>query len=692
MSHTLRKLTIRERLWLIVALILLASIAMTAVPINYTADLFVDSQKNLTQVQVETAKKVVGHFYEMEQSGTLSRAEAKRLALQTLEAASLDDRNYFYVYHQSNFIVMHPHLKQQSYPDEPPSIVPESRQQFLASIQAINAQLGLTREGRASMDFIRQFNPVSLTGFFDYLLFVDTSGNGVLGSIDDTTMPESAEQKMGYGSYFEPWEWVIFGGVFLEDSDEVFRALLMQLLMPGLLVFSALVAFTLVISRSITEPLSDTVRQIEQIDLAESWETNLSEEDKDEVSALSRSFNKMFKQLQEHIEEERFLEERLRHSQKLEAEGQLTGGIAHDFNNLLTVVQGNIELAKDEPNPETRAALLESANKASERGALLVERLLAYSRKQSLTPTTTNLNELLEGTRFLLERSIGENINIEIIEQEELWPCEIDRAQMENCLMNLAINARDAMPTGGDLTIRTNNTTVSENKQRLRAGDYVTIQISDTGSGITPELMDRVFEPFFTTKLPGQGSGLGLSMVYGFMAQSKGDMQIDSQPGSGTTITLYLPRAYSPFTSPERESREELIRGAGQTILIVEDEDDLRQTTDKMLHGMGYKTLTAASTDVALKTLQANPGIDLLITDMVLSEHRTGVAMAALAQTERPDLPVLFVSGYSEHPALQQGDIQQGVNFLKKPFTKVALSQMVANVLYSSPDKTGHSD
>jgi signal transduction histidine kinase/ActR/RegA family two-component response regulator len=681
MSHLLRKLSIRQRLWLIVALILLASVTMTAVPITYTADLFVDSQKNLTQVQVETAKKIVEHFYSMEQDGALPRTEAKRLALETLEAASLNDRNYFYVYHRTNFIVMHPFLKLQSYSDEPASVIPESRQQFLASIDAIVEQLGLSGEGRASVDFIERYHPDTLTGFFDYLLYVDPSGNGILGPIDDTNMPASAEQKMGYGSHFEPWQWVIFGGVFLEDSDEVYEALLTRMLLPGLLVFSALVLFTYVISRSITEPLSDTVNQIEQINLAESWSTHLSETDTDEVGALSRSFNKMFDRIEEHIKEERFLEDRLRHSQKMEAVGQLTGGIAHDFNNLLTVVQGNIELAKDQSDSEIRATLLESANQASERGALLVERLLAYSRKQSLTPKTTNLNELLEGTKFLLERSIGENINIEITEHPELWACEIDRAQMENCMMNLAINARDAMPTGGNLTISTNNITVVEETPRLAAGDYATIEIKDSGSGITPELLDRVFEPFFTTKLPGQGSGLGLSMVYGFVAQSQGDMKIASEPGRGTSITLYLPRAYADPSSADATGAEELIRGAGQKLLVVEDEEDLRRTTERMLNGMGYQTLAAASTDEALEVLKKTTDVDLLITDMVLSENRTGVAMAALAQSERYGLPVLFVSGYSEHPALRQGDIRQGVNFLKKPFTKIALSHMVAKVL-----------
>jgi signal transduction histidine kinase/CheY-like chemotaxis protein len=689
MSHLLRKLTIKERLWLIAALILFAFGIMMAVPVNFTSDLFIDDKKELTRVQVETARQIVEHFYQMNESGALSREEAKRLALDALEAAALDDRNYFYVYHANNFIVMHPFLKQQSYPDEPSEILPESRRQFLTSLHDVAGLLGLSGEGRSSVDFIQSTHPDSLTGFFNYQLYVDPSGNAILGSIDDEALPDTAEEKMGYGSYFEPWDWIIFGGVFLDDSNAVYRSLLISLLLPGLLVFSALVVVMFIIGRSITVPLSETVKQIEQIGFAETWNAHLNDTHRDEVGHLSRSFNQMFTHLQNHIEEERRLEERLRHSQKLEAVGQLTGGIAHDFNNLLTVVQGSIELAQTESDPHIRASLLESAQKASERGAMLVEHLLAYSRKQSLMPITTDLNELLEGTRFLLERSIGENINIEFQFHPDLWLCEIDRAQMENSLMNLAINARDAMPSGGDLTIRTDNVHVTEKFSRLNEGDYVTVEISDTGFGIDPGLIDRVFEPFFTTKGPGEGSGLGLSMVYGFVAQSMGDIVISSEPGKGTSITLYIPRSKHREAQTETSDPMHTIDGNGEKFLVLEDEDDLRQITSSMLQGLGYQTLTASNTDEALAIVSSTPDIDLLITDMVLSENRTGVDMATLAALERPELPVLFVSGYSEHPALQQGDIQPDVNFLKKPFSRNALSQIVAKLLRANRQGVG---
>ena len=666
---------------MILALVLAASLIMTLIPISYTANLFVENQKASTRIQVETAKQVVNHYYQKELDGSLSRINAKGRALETLEAAALDSRDYLYVYNEANFIVMHPFLKQQSYPDEPAAIVSESRRKFLESLKKVAQQSSLTGEPLASVDFIREEHPDDLTGFFEYYLYINDSGNGTLARVSDPRVPGSAEKKMGYGSYFEPWQWVIFGGVFLDDSDLVYQNLLRQMLLPGLLVLSGLILITIVISRSITSPLSETVERIEQIDNTESWNVNLEDQDVDEIGSLSRSFNKMFDRLQTHVEEERMLEERLRHAQKLEAVGQLTGGIAHDFNNLLTIVQGNIELATDEVDPRERKALLESANQASERGALLVERLLVYSRKQSLIPLVTDLNQLLEGMRFLLERSIGENIHVSIHNQSDLWLCEIDRAQMENCLVNLAINARDAMPTGGEISITTENVSVDESDDKLMSGDYVVISVKDSGSGIRPDLVGKVFEPFFTTKLPGQGSGLGLSMVYGFVAQSSGDVEISSELGQGTTVSLFLPRAHGETSVSSQSATTSLVIGHSETILIVEDETELRKTSQKMLEGLGYQTFAAANTSEALDILAEQEVIDLLMTDMVLSEHRTGVSMAELARANRPNLPVLYVSGYTEHPALQQGDIRAGVNFLPKPFSKAALSQIIAKLL-----------
>ncbi len=681
MSHLLRKLTIRRRLALLLAMVFIASLVMTLIPISYTSSLFVQTQKDLTRIQVETAKQVVTHYHQLEVDGALSRVEAKQLALATLEAAALDNRNYFYVYHEQNFIVMHPFLKQQSYPDEPASIRAHSRQAFLESLNEIARELGRTGNGLASVDFLREEHPDDLTGFFDYYLYVAPSGNAILTRVDDPALPDRAEQKMGYGSFFEPWEWVIFGGVFLDDSDRIYQELLRQMLLPGLLVLILLVLVTYIISQSITSPLSETVKRLEQINNARSWNSNLSESDPDEIGSLSKSFNQMFQRLQRHIEEEKVLEERLRHAQKLEAVGQLTGGIAHDFNNLLTIVQGNLELAMEETDSEERQKLLLAANQASERGALLVQRLLVYSRKQSLIPLVTNLNDLLEGTKFLIERSIGENIQVTMNRTPDLWMCEIDRAQMENCLVNLAINARDAMPTGGELTISTNNFTLSEDNENLTAGDYVSLSVQDTGSGIEPKLLEKIFEPFFTTKLPGQGSGLGLSMVYGFVAQSHGTVEVTSTSDKGTEITLLLPRVQGEASLNDLRETATLVHGNGETVLILEDDDELRQTSKKMLQGLGYKTITAGNTNEALDHLNQQQDIRLLMTDMVLSEHRTGVSMANLAREKRPNLPVLYVSGYSEHPALKQGDIQAGVNFLAKPFSKSALSQMVAKLL-----------
>ena len=392
--------------------------------------------------------------------------------------------------------------------------------------------------------------------------------------------------------------------------------------------------------------------------------------------------------IERDVTERRALEERLRESQKLEAMGQLTGGVAHDFNNLLTVILGNAELLATRLTKDAQLRMMaEMTAKAAERGAELTNRLLAFARRQALQPKTLEANRLIASIEPMLRRTISEEIDLEFVRGAGLWFAEIDPGQLEVALLNLVINARDAMPHGGKLTIETGNAHLDEAYASLhdevKAGQYVMISVSDTGTGMTPETLARAFEPFFTTKDVGKGSGLGLSMVFGFVKQSGGHVKIYSEPDHGTSIKLYFPRARTAGeTGPEKSTTDAILRGS-EHILVVEDDDMVREHLSAQLVGLGYRVTSAANGPAALDILQKMDDIDMLLTDIVMPGGMNGRQLADKALTMRPDLKVLFSSGYSENAIVHHGRLDAGVELLSKPYRLQDLAAKVRKVLGS---------
>jgi PAS domain S-box-containing protein len=382
-------------------------------------------------------------------------------------------------------------------------------------------------------------------------------------------------------------------------------------------------------------------------------------------------------------------QEQLRQSQKMEAVGQLTGGIAHDFNNLLTALTGSLEAL------ETRVTqgrldgverYMSVAQGAVQRAAALTHRLLAFSRRQTLDPKVTDLNRLVADMADLISRTVGPAIATSFKPAPALWPVLVDPNQLENGLLNLCINARDAMPNGGRLTIATANVTLDARQARshdLPAGDYVTLCVSDTGEGMAPEVIERAFDPFFTTKPIGQGTGLGLSMVYGFARQSGGQARIASAPGEGTTMCLFLPRhdgtAHPPEPVPPTPSGRR--EGRGGTILVVDDEPTIRMLAREALEDLGYAALEAEDGRSALALLQGEDRIDLLVTDLGLPGGVNGRQVAERARAARPGLKVLIITGYAETALLGDGRLEAGMEVLPKPFTMDALEARVRDLL-----------
>ncbi|MCA1443791.1 PAS domain S-box protein [Ensifer sp. IC4062] len=377
------------------------------------------------------------------------------------------------------------------------------------------------------------------------------------------------------------------------------------------------------------------------------------------------------------------VEEQLRQAQKLEAIGQLTGGLAHDFNNLLTVILGNAEVLVDRlSDDENLRRLAEMSWAAAQRGAELVHRLLAFARRQALEPQVVDLNSLLNGLDALLRRTISQDIEIEFLQPADLWKALVDPAQLETAILNLCINARDAMPCGGRLTIETANISLDEHFADWNAdaasGQYVVMTISDTGTGMEPHVLARAFEPFFTTKEAGKGSGLGLSMVFGFAKQSNGHVKIHSQPGEGTTIKMYLPRAaQADKEKTSSPSRSKLPRGS-ETILLVDDNELVRTYAATQLASLGYKLVPASNGQEALDTLRKITEIDLLFTDVVMPGRLSGLHLAEEARIIRPNLPILFTSGYADNA---QGDLGFGIHFLRKPYRPSELAVKVRLML-----------
>jgi two-component system, NtrC family, sensor kinase len=386
-------------------------------------------------------------------------------------------------------------------------------------------------------------------------------------------------------------------------------------------------------------------------------------------------------------------EETLRQSQKLEVVGQLTGGIAHDFNNLLTVIIGNAEMLQrqlqkgSEVSRERVKSRADLIMQGARRAAALTSKLLAFSRQQPLAPKVIDINHLMNGLSDFLRRTLGEDISLEVVSGGGLWPVEIDPAQLESAILNLAVNARDAMPNGGKLTIEASNCFLddlySRNNTDVLPGQYVQIAISDTGTGMSKDVIARVFEPFFTTKPSGQGTGLGLSQVYGFVKQSGGHIKIYSEPDEGTTVKIHLRRHIGPVTAPEEPTPSVRGSNSAETILIVEDDPDVRAYIAEALIDMKYHVLQAPNGEAALKQLSAyDDAINLLLTDVVMP-GMNGRKLSEIAKEKRPEMKVLFMTGYSRNAIIHQGRLDPGVDFVQKPITTAELSAAVRKVLDS---------
>jgi PAS domain S-box-containing protein len=413
----------------------------------------------------------------------------------------------------------------------------------------------------------------------------------------------------------------------------------------------------------------------------------------DELGSLV-GFAKVTRDISERYEAESKLEEAQEHlaaSQKLEAVGQLSGGIAHDFNNLLMIVIGNLETAQRYVREHAAAPnlvrALNHAMRGAQRASALTSRLLAFSRRQSLDPKVIDVTKFLGSTAEFLQRSIGETVEIEAVGGAGLWQVEADPNHLESALVNLAINARDAMPDGGKLTLEAASVFADEEYHRsnpeISIGQYVVISVTDNGTGMSPDVVGRAFEPFFTTKELGQGTGLGLSQVYGFVKQSGGHVKIYSEVGHGTTVKLYLPR-FLGQASEEDEDLEPLAEGEnGETILVVEDDKDLRFYLVNVLRDLGYRVVSTSSAQRAIAFLQGERPFDLVLTDIIMPGSN-GRELGRKIKELRPKLPVLYMTGYSRNAIVHQGRLDEGVELLQKPIAQAVLAARVRTLIDKS--------
>lgn len=396
--------------------------------------------------------------------------------------------------------------------------------------------------------------------------------------------------------------------------------------------------------------------------------------------------------LEESEAERRKAEAALRHAQKMEAVGQLTGGVAHDFNNLLQVIGGNLQLLRRELGPEVENSQrrIKTAVAAVERGAKLASQLLAFARRQPLTPSVIQAEALLRSTEDLLRRALGDDVVILTEIAPGLWNPSVDAGQLENALLNLAVNARDAMNGSGELRIQASNVELCASAAELaevKAGEYVCIAVSDTGAGMPPEIAERVFEPFFTTKPEGRGTGLGLSMVYGFVKQSGGHIQLDSVPGRGTTVRLLLPRsqASDALIEDPPSAAEPETRGGGETILVVEDDAAVRETVVQVLRSLGYQVIEALDQERALDYARSGAPIDILFTDVAMPGGLRGPELARQLRRIRPEIRVLFTSGYAGDELVHHGRLDPGVHLLSKPYGTEELDAKLRQLLSLEP-------
>jgi PAS domain S-box-containing protein len=419
------------------------------------------------------------------------------------------------------------------------------------------------------------------------------------------------------------------------------------------------------------------------------------EDQKSSEQALAELNATLEQQVRERTAELLAAEATLRQSQKMEAVGQLTGGLAHDFNNLLTGITGSLEML-DMRLAQGRMTELERylqiAQGAAKRAASLTHRLLAFSRRQTLDPKPTHINHLVDGMDDLIRRTVGPSVRVVVTGAADVWTVLVDPNQLENALLNLCINARDAMPDGGTLTIETSNRMLEECEAKamdLRAGPYVWLGVSDTGSGMSADIIARAFDPFFTTKPLGEGTGLGLSMVYGFARQSDGQARITSQPGEGTQVCLYLPRYVGDESAIDAaEGAHAAQRGDGQTVLVVDDETSIRVLINEVLQELDYHVLEAENGLSGLQILQSRRRVDLLVTDVGLPGGMNGRQLADAALVTRPHLKILFITGYAENAVLGAGQLKHGMHILTKPFSLETLGRRISDILATNNHET----
>ena len=479
--------------------------------------------------------------------------------------------------------------------------------------------------------------------------------------------------------------------IVLKSDEEALASLgrLNHLLVGlGLIVVLAGVTLVYVISDTFTKPLGslmEGVRALEEGDFG----YPLTAAGGDEVARVTRAFESMRNTLEHNQQQREQLEEQLRQAQKMDALGRLAGGVAHDFNNLLTVIKGNSDLALERIKPtDAVRGNCEQIRRVADRAAMLTRQLLAFSRRQMLQPKILHLNELIVEMGRLLQRLLREDIEYKTQLGEPLGRVQADPGQMEQVLLNLMVNASDAMPKGGTLTIETENVCVDEryaqSRQPLAPGDYVMLAVSDTGHGMEPSTKARIFEPFFTTKEPGKGTGLGLATVYGVVKQSSGYIFVDSEPGAGARFEIYLPRVPDKAEAVLVEERAAKLRGGQETVLLVEDETDVRMLTCEFLKSAGYQVLTAADGEEGLDIGKRFASeVDILVTDVVMPRMR-GPELAKHLKKELPDLKVVYMSGYTEEFSEVPSHLQ-GVYFLQKPFSRDELLRKVHDALKGKP-------
>jgi PAS domain S-box-containing protein len=398
-----------------------------------------------------------------------------------------------------------------------------------------------------------------------------------------------------------------------------------------------------------------------------------------------------FAKVTRDLTERRAAEERARQAQKMEGIGQITGGVAHDFNNLLTIIIGNLETLQrniEAPSvePDRLRRYAENAMRGARRAEALTQRLLAFSRQQPLAPKSLDLGRLVAGMSDLLRRTLGEQVTVETVLGGGLWQAHVDQNQLELAILNLAVNARDAMPNGGKLTLETENAFIDEKYAASQAevvpGQYVMLAVTDSGCGMPPDVRSRAFDPFFTTKGVGHGTGLGLSQVYGFVKQSRGHVKIYSEVGEGTTVKIYLPRAFGAAAADDEIHEESPARGSSrETILVVEDDRDVRDYSSETLRELGYNVLEAENGRVGLRLLQSNPDISVLFTDVGLPGGMNGRQLAEEARKHHPDLKVLFTTGYARNAIVHEGRLDPGVELITKPFTQSALASKLRAII-----------